>query len=287
MDDSLEPGFTATGDMDGRWPLVIASPHSGRYYPAAFLASAHLPLPQLRRAEDVLVDQLLAGISGVPVLCARYGRAFLDLNRAADELDPRMFEGPLGVPARNSDRVEAGLGVVPRVVGLGLDIYRNKLPAAEAARRIAALHMPWHDRLATQLARAREQHGYAILLDCHSMPRPAGIMPPQIVIGDRQGRSASPALVTLIERHFAGAGWRVARNNPYAGGYTTVHHGQPAVAVHCIQIEVDRTLYMDSGRLVPGPGFDRMARHFQALVQVILAAAPLLGLGSPFSEAAE
>jgi N-formylglutamate amidohydrolase len=287
MIESLEPGYTLTGDLDGRWPLVLASPHSGREYPAAFLASARLGVPQLRRAEDVLVDQLLAGISGVPVLCARYGRAFLDLNRAADELDPAMFSGPLAVPARKTERVEAGLGVVPRVVGLGLDIYRDKLPAAEATRRLAALHTPWHGRLAALLAQAHAAHGYAILLDCHSMPRPAGIMPPQIVIGDRQGSSASPALVTLIERQFASAGWRVARNNPYAGGHTTAHHGQPLQAVHTVQIEIDRNLYMDSAGVVPGPGFDRMGRHLQALVQLILASAPLLGLASPLAEAAE
>jgi len=287
MDDSLQPGFTVTGDLDGRWPLVIASPHSGRDYPAGFLASARLSLPQLRRAEDVLVDQLLAGISGVPLLCARYGRAFLDLNRAADELDPKMFDGPLTVPARHSDRVEAGLGVLPRVVGLGLDIYQKALPASEAAYRLAALHRPWHDRLSVLLAQARARHGYAILLDCHSMPRPAGLLPPQIVIGDRQGRSASPALVALVERHFANAGWRVARNNPYAGGYTTVHHGRPALAVHTIQIEIDRSLYMETARFNAGPGFARMARHLQALVQVILAKAPTLGLGSALQEAAE
>jgi N-formylglutamate deformylase len=279
MDDSLFPGFSLSGDLDGRWPLVMTSPHSGREYPADFVASARLGLPQLRRAEDVLVDQLLAGVSGVPVMCARFGRAFLDLNRAADELDPAMFEGALRVPARMSERVEAGLGVVPRVVGVGLDIYRGKLPAAEAAHRIRALHAPWHKRIEALLAQAQARHGYAILLDCHSMPRPAGVMPPQIVIGDRQGRSASPALVALIEQHFASAGWRVARNNPYAGGHTTVHHGRPGLAVHAVQIEIDRTLYMDNGRMVPGAGFERMARQLQALVRVVLAAAPGLGLG--------
>jgi N-formylglutamate deformylase len=289
MDDSLFPGFSLSGDLDGRWPLVMASPHSGREYPADFVASARLGLPQLRRAEDVLVDQLLAGVSGVPVMCARFGRAFLDLNRAADELDPAMFEGPLGVPARRSERVEAGLGVVPRVVGVGLDIYRGKLPAAEAARRIAALHGPWHRRIEALLALAQARHGYAILLDCHSMPRPAGVMPPQIVIGDRQGRSASPALVALIEQHFAHAGWRVARNNPYAGGHTTVHHGRPGMAVHAVQIEIDRTLYMDHAGTAPGAGFARVARQMQALVRVVLAAAPGLGLGlgSALREAAE
>jgi N-formylglutamate deformylase len=283
MDDS----FTLSGDMDGRWPLVIASPHSGRHYPAAFVAASALSVPQLRRAEDALVDQLLAGICGVPVLCARYGRAYLDLNRAADELDPGMFEDLPGLSVHLSERVGAGLGVLPRMAGPGLNIYRERLPAAEARARLALVHRPWHEMLARLLERARARHGYAILIDCHSMPRPAGVMPPQIVLGDRHGQSANPLLVDLVERHFAGAGWRVTRNNPYAGGYITQHHGRPENGVHVVQVEIDRSLYLDAGRLVPGPGFARMARQLQALVRLLLSAAPELGLSPVLRQAAE
>ena len=283
----MDQPYTLTGDTDGRWPLVITSPHSGRDYPAAFLAISGLTLPQLRRAEDALVDQLLAGIAGVPVLCARYGRAYLDLNRAAEELDPGMFDGALGVPVRLTERVASGLGVLPRMAGPGLDIYRAPLPASEAPRRLAALHQPWHDTLAMLLERARARHGYAVLIDCHSMPRPAGVMPPQVVLGDRHGHSANPQLVELVEAHFAGAGWRVARNSPYAGGHITAWHGQPAKGLHALQIEIDRALYLDAGRLLPGPGFARMARQFRALAQLVLAAAPALDLAPMQQLAAE
>jgi len=270
--------YTLTGDLDGRWPLVMASPHSGREYPPSFLASAALGLSQLRRAEDALVDQLLAGISGVPVLCARYGRAYLDLNRAPEDLDPAMFEGPLAVPTKRSERVDAGLGVIPRMAGPGLSIYKQRQPAAHASARLAALHHPWHNRLTALLEAARARHGYAILIDCHSMPRPAGLLPPQIVLGDRHGRSASPALVDIIEQHFSATGWRVARNNPYAGGHITERHGQPWQGIHAVQIEVDRGLYLDSSMLQPGPGFAAMAQQFRSLAQRLLAALPLVDM---------
>ncbi|MBC7506363.1 MAG: N-formylglutamate amidohydrolase, partial [Sandarakinorhabdus sp.] len=221
MHDSLQPGFSGTGHTDGRTALVIASPHSGREYPPAFLAASRLPLVQLRRAEDGLVDQLLAGIDCAPVLCARFARTFLDLNRAADELDPTMFDGPVALPVRTTNRVTAGLGVVPRLAAHGQDIYTRRLDPADAARRITALHTPWHNRLATLLDRARPRHGHAILIDCHSMPTPTGLRPPQIVLGDRHGTSAAPALMRLIEQHFGSFGWRTARNTPYAGGHTT------------------------------------------------------------------
>jgi N-formylglutamate deformylase len=288
MLDSRLPGFVQTGDASGRWPVVLASPHSGQDYPAAFLAASRLNRTQLRRAEDPFVDQLLADVADVPVLAARYGRAFLDLNRAAGELDSAMFDAPLPVPVTVTDRVAAGLGVLPRVAAYGCDIYRRRLDPNEAVQRIALLHRPWHDRISTLLARARAQHGYAILLDCHSMPQPAGILPPQIVLGDRFGTSAAPALMAIVEQHFRAAGWRVARNRPYAGGHTTEYHAAVADGVHTVQIEIDRTLYMDPARMVPHAGFAQVASVLTALVPRLLAAAPGLGLSSsPHRDAAE
>lgn len=244
-------------------------------------------MPQLRRAEDPFVDALLDGVDGVPVLRARYARAFLDLNRADDELDPGMFDGAPPFPTRATDRVSAGLGVLPRVAGQGLDIYRRRLAPDEARSRIIALHRPWHARITELLARAQARHGHAILIDCHSMPQPAGALPPQIILGDRHGTSASPALVTLIERHFRAAGWRVGRNLPYAGGHTTAFHGAPGAGVHAVQIEIDRGLYMDPQKLVRHNGFAGVAAQLDGLARLIVAAAPNLDLSPPMREAAE
>jgi N-formylglutamate amidohydrolase len=287
MHDSLLPGFSVSGDSDGRWPLVMASPHSGREYPPAFLAASRLSLAQLRRAEDPFVDDLLDTIAGVPVLRARHGRAYLDLNRAEDELDPAMFDGPPPLPPRATDRVAAGLGVLPRVAAQGLDIYRRRISPDDARVRLAALHRPWHARITELLARARARHGYAILIDCHSMPQPAGTAPPQIILGDRHGTSAAPALVAAIERHFSAAGWRVGRNLPYAGGHTTAFHGAPAAGIHAVQIEVDRALYMDPQRLVRHAGFARVALELAGLVRALIGTAPGLGLEPPLRDAAE
>lgn len=287
MDDSILPGFSMSGDSDGRWPLLMTSPHSGKDFPAAFLAASRLGLPQLRRAEDPFVDALLDGVDGVPVLRARYGRAFLDLNRAEDELDAAMYDAPLPLATQRSDRVAAGLGVLPRVAGHGLDIYRRRLAPAEAQSRLAGLHRPWHARITELLARAQARHGHAILIDCHSMPQPAGVMPPQIVLGDRFGTSASGALVTLVERHFMRAGWRVARNKPYAGGHTTQFHGSVVDGIHAVQIEIDRSLYMDTLRFVRHGGFADVAAQLAGLAKLLVEAAPGLGLGPNLREAAE
>lgn len=287
MTESFQPGFSMSGDSDGRWPLVMASPHSGRDYPPSFVAASRLSYGQLRRAEDPFVDGLLDGISGVPVLRARFARAWLDLNRAEDELDPAMFETLPARPVRATERVAAGLGVLPRVAAQGLDIYRRKLPAHEAGDRLDAVHRPWHRRIAELLERAHRRHGHAVLLDCHSMPPPGGMVPPQIVIGDRHGSSAAPALVALIEAHFRQCGWRVQRNIPYAGGHTTAWHGRPDAGIHAVQIEIDRTLYMEPQRHVRHPGFEQVAAALTGLAAAIVAAAPTLGLAGGLREAAE
>jgi N-formylglutamate deformylase len=287
MLDSIGSSFTVSGDTDGRWPLVMASPHSGRDYPPAFLAAARLSPQQLRRAEDPLVDELLEGVSGVPVLRARYGRAFLDLNRAADELDPAMFDGAPPGPPRHTERVAAGLGVLPRVAAQGMDIYRRRLAPAEAAARIEALHQPWHRRIVELLERARARHGFAILLDCHSMPTPPGPMAPQIVLGDRHGSSAAAPLMALIEAHFRGYGWRVGRNIPYAGGHTTEYHGRPVEGIHAVQIEIDRGLYLEPYRMQRNARFGDVATALAALAQRLADDAGGLGLEPPFREAAE
>lgn len=286
------PGHAFTGDRRGALPLVIASPHSGRDYPPEFLARTRLTLAQLRRAEDPYVDNLLDGAAalGVPRLSARFGRSWLDLNRAPDELDPAMYVDPLDVHAdQASDRVVAGLGVVPRIAAQGLDIYPTRLRLDDARRRIAAVHAPWHVTLERLLRAAHDVHGHAILLDCHSMPTPppAPGGAPQVVIGDLHGRSASPALVALIEAHFRGCGLRVARNVPYAGGYTTAHHGRPEHGIHAVQIEIDRALYMDPQRLTRHMGFATVAVHLQGLAARLIAAASSLCLGTRYADAAE
>ena len=291
-DETLAPGFTFAPGTSPPGPVVLASPHSGREYPAAFLAATRLTLAQLRRAEDAFVAELVgpaAEVHGIPLIAGRYGRSWLDLNRDSAEIDPAMVVDPLVAhPAQASERVVAGLGVVPRIAAHGLDIYAARLRHAEIAARLAEVHAPYHVALADLLAAARAANGFAVLLDCHSMPTPPASVggAPQIVIGDRFGTSAATPLVAGIEGYFAEAGLRVARNAPYAGGFTTTRHGNPVNGVHAIQIEIDRALYMDPARLVRHAGFDRLTAVFGGLLAALPALLADLDL-RPYACAAE
>lgn len=280
------PPFRLLGSAGG--PLLLATSHSGRHYPPSLLRNSRLPHRDFRRAEDPLVDTLLYPASAhAPVLAATFARAYLDLNRHPDELDPEMFSPRLGPSeVKRSERVAAGLGVVPRIVGPGRAIYARTLPAAEATRRLDLVHRPWHAKIDAVMASAREAAGYAVLVDCHSMPS-ADRNAPQIVLGDRHGATAADSLVGFVERWFSGRGYRVARNVPYAGAYSVERHGHPADGLHALQIEIDRALYLDETRLVANAGFNRLAADLAALVVALLPALPSLRLLPGWRLAAE
>jgi len=236
-------------------PVVFASPHSGAQYPPAFVAESCLDLATLRRSEDCYVDELFADAPefGAPLLRALYPRAYVDVNREAYELDPEMFSDPLPRHANTaSARVMAGLGTIARIVSTRREIYRRKLPYAEAEHRIETVYKPYHQALSGLVGRARRQFGFCILVDCHSMPSTG--LPAEdttknasidMVLGDRLGLSCSARVSDAVERFLTETNYQVMRNNPYAGGYTTQYYGDPANGIHALQIEINRALYMN------------------------------------------
>ncbi len=253
---------------------IFASPHSARNYPAWFLRASELDALTLRSSEDAFVDQLFAAVPrfGAPLLLAGAPRAFVDLNRNADELDPALIEGVRH--AGHNPRVSAGLGVIPRVVAGGRAIYRGKLPQAEAQARIDSIWRPYHAALAAEMESAHAMFGRAILIDCHSMPHEAmdgtvrpGARRPDVVLGDRFGASAAGDVTDRIEAAFTAAGLVVARNTPFAGAYITQAYGRPARGHHAVQIEIDRALYMDESTVSPAPDF----AAFQAMLGDVIA----------------
>ena len=276
------PPFRTVEPAEQRLPFVFNSPHSGRLYTSDFLSRSKLDRRAVRRSEDAYVEELFAGVVrlGAPLLAADFPRAFLDVNREPYELDQRMFTAPLpGHANTRSIRVAGGLGTIPRVVAEGQEIYRERLSVDEAMARIEAIYRPYHRTLGKLMARTAVRFGYAVLVDCHSMPSTVsgGGERPDIVVGDRYGTSCAPVLTRRLMDAFATRGYRVTRNKPYAGGFITEHYGRPARGLHAVQIEVNRALYMDETRLEPHSGFDRVRKDVSAIVEAV-ASAPDAGL---------
>jgi len=258
--------------------VIFASPHSGRDYPAEFLRRTILDAHTIRSSEDAFVDELFATapMQGAPLLVARVPRAFIDFNRAEDELDPALIAGAPRRPI--NPRINSGLGVIPRVVANGRAIYAGKLPLSEAEDRLARYWRPWHSRIDSLMSSAVARYGEAILIDCHSMPHEAldgaafaGRPRPQVVLGDRFGASARGDIVDGIEAAFAAAGFRVARNAPFAGAFSAERYGRPAERRHVVQIEIDRAIYLDERRIEKGPGFADAKRRLALVISEIAA----------------
>ncbi|MCF1708339.1 N-formylglutamate amidohydrolase [Tabrizicola sp. J26] len=255
-------------------PVVFSSPHSGKDYPLSLLSRSTLDERSIRSSEDAYVDVLFSQAPqlGAPLLAARVPRAFIDLNRSADELDPALIEGILRAP--HNPRVSSGLGVIPRVVANGRPIYRGKLPLREVHDRLEQVWHPYHDALRTLLDESLNLFGEAILIDCHSMPHEAietharSNQPrPDVVLGDRFGAAASRIVVDEVEAAFEQVGLRVARNAPFAGAYITQAYGRPSRNQHVVQIEIDRALYMDEATIQPRADF----ADFHRLITDVIA----------------
>jgi N-formylglutamate amidohydrolase len=264
--DELDPPFEIIEPGQWRGPVVFNSPHSGSVYPRAFLTASRLEVTALRRSEDSFVDELALGVveRGYPLMRAHFPRCYVDVNREPYELDPRMFEGRLPSFANTrSMRVAGGLGTIPRVVGDGQEIYRERLSVDDALGRIEALYKPYHRALRRLINKAHQAFGTVILVDCHSMPS-VGVSRdeprrPDIVIGDRYGTSCASLLPDVVEEIMSKLGYSIGRNKPYAGGFITEHYGRPARHLHALQIEVNRGLYMNERTFQKSAGFDALA----------------------------
>jgi len=270
--------------------VVFAAPHSGIDYPADFLSAAELGATEIRSSEDAYVDRLFAcaPVHGAALLVARAPRAFIDLNRSPEELDPALIEGI--ARASSNPRVASGLGVIPRVVANGRAIYRGKISIDEAHARIDGYWRPYHDALQTFLDENFKAFGEAILIDCHSMPHDALAQfggsrgtRAEIVLGDRFGSTATRELVDEVEEIFRDAGLRVARNIPFAGAYIVQTYGRPSRGQQALQIEIDRSLYMDEATITMNSDF----ASFQEIMSGVVARISRIGRFEPDALAAE
>lgn len=266
---TIVPSFDRHGPETPVSPVVLSVPHAGRDYPLPLRAALRVPAASLLPLEDRHADTLTLAARGAEMLfIANRARAWIDLNRAEHERDPRIDEGaqPLSEGAM-SLKLRSGLGLVPRRAS-GADLWRRRFTDEEVRQRIERDHRPYHAALADALAAARGRFGVAVLLDIHSMP-PLGGGGARLVIGDRFGRSAAARFVGRIEGIAHTAGIRTAVNTPYAGGHVLDRHADPASNVHAIQIEIDRTLYLDRRRDLPGPGFESIAVLLRRIIDAV------------------
>ena len=281
FDGRTNPPFTVERPAQQRVPFVFNSPHSGDVYPTSFLESSRLSAIDLRRSEDLAVDRLFAGAIelGAPLLRARFPRAWLDVNREPYALDPKLFRERLPGHANiHSLRVGGCLGTIPRLISENLPIYAHPPTLSEGLERVNTVYRPYHDTLRRLMAETVVEFGFAVLVDCHSMPsaQPAQrhsnkIPRPDIIIGDRYGTACNGEISRSIMHGFSALGYSVVRNKPYAGGFITEHYGRPAKGLHAVQLEINRALYMDERTLDLSDGFEALSADISTVMKQLVA----------------
>lgn len=243
-------------------PLVFDSPHSGMTWPSDFDPIA--TRLQILTTWDAFVDELYAGVvaAGAALLSATFPRAYLDVNRAADDIDHELIAGEWPHPVSASDYTRRGMGLIRRYALPQVPMYGRRLSIAEVQHRIDNYHVPYRAALAALLDEAFRAHGIVCHVNCHSMKSrgnemnvDAGSVRPDVVISDRRGTTADPALTAWVSQWFAARGYSVQTNEPYQGGDLVRSFGAPASGRHSIQIEINRALYMDEATFERHAGF--------------------------------
>lgn len=262
------------GPGEAAMPLILDSPHSGRFFPDDF--GAAVSEAELRDGEDCYVDELYAGgpEMGVPLLAALWPRTYLDPNRHAGDVDLDLIEGTWPAEYRPSGKAKVGKALVWRTLEDGRPIYSRKLGVEKVLRRIQGFHAPYHEAIQGLLDRTHARFGRVYHINCHSMRSVAGkqsedgagSVRADIVLGDRDGTSCGPAFTEFVRATLAGMGYRVKVNDPYKGVELVRAYSDPKAGRHSLQIEINKRLYMDEETLRKTSGFTLLQRNLSALL---------------------
>lgn len=259
-------------------PLLFDSPHSGWQRPADWAPCASEA--QLATSWDAYVDELFAAAPehGAALLRAHFPRSFVDLNRARDDLDPELVEGPLPFVPRPTGKSRVGMGVLRRLALPDVPVYAAPLPAAQVLGWLETYYDPYHATLRARIDSLHARFGLVRHVDCHSMKSvgnamndDAGRARPDFVVSDRDGTTADPAFTGFVAGCLRRHGYSVGVNNPYKGAHLVAAYGAPQRNIYSIQIEVNRSIYMDEISLEKRPEFRQVQQDIGEVIGEVAA----------------
>lgn len=285
MASARESGAVSVTIPTGRAaPVVFDSPHSGFEFPADFQPVA--TRAEIRTTWDAYVDELCADVTeaGATLVTARFPRAYVDPNRAENDIDPEVLATPWPQPVELSEYGRRGMGLIRRIAGSAVPMYDRLLTVAEVQTRIASCHAPYRGALSDAIEARWRQHGVVWHFNMHSMKsRGSGrnggpdVVRPDVVVGDRNGTTAPAALTEWVAAFFLQRGFRTTVNDPHRGADIVRTHGDPARQRYSVQIEINRALYLDESSGARNAGFGEIRRH---LAQFAMAVRELTRAGA-------
>ena len=236
-------------------PVLLTVPHSGDYYPDIFIKNLKLNLNKVRKIEDFHSDKILnfMNLNSADIIIAKCSRVVVDLNRSRNAIDDDMFIDKVSnCQIDEKKMISFGLGVFPKII-FSENIFNNKLPTSYARSILESYYVPFHKVLLNQIDDLLNRFGICYHFDLHTMPSNAlrnFRKKPDIVLGNNYGKSSSSELINYMRKNFENHGLIVELNNPYAGGFITRNYGNPSNGAETIQIEINRSLYMNEEKLL-------------------------------------
>jgi len=265
--------FVLTPPRAPEVPVIVEVPHAGLEVDAETLATLVAPAQSIGKDADLYVDELYADApdAGATLLVARMSRYVCDLNRSEHDVDRDTVVGATGRASPD--------GLIWRATTDNRAAIAKPLPRSELERRLNAYYRPYHAQLDLLVRERLARYGFVIVVSGHSMPSRGrdghddpGRERADVVPGTRQRTTAAAGVIEAAERVAARFHLRVAHDEPYRGGHTTVRYGRPAAGIHAIQIELNRKLYMDELSLAKKTNEFRVVRSFcQAFVSEVAA----------------
>ena len=230
-------------------PFFISIPHAGEKVPEEVTWLSTLPENILMCDVDRYVNDLYlpaANSLGVPAIVTEWHRYVVDCNRLPEDIDQNSVEGSANGPGAFTigfhwSQTTTGAPLMPKPISMELhNLLTEKY------------YRPFHAEILNMRESLKKQFGKVYHLDAHSMPskgteahRDSGADRPQIVVSDRDGTSCETAFKDIVIRAYESVGFRVAYNWPYKGGRVTELYGKPQENFHALQVEMNRSLYMD------------------------------------------
>ncbi len=227
----------------GELPFLLSLPHSGTEMPEGF-CDRLTEKGQEKRDTDWFLPELydFCELANVSRIASKVSRYVVDLNRSSD--NQSLYPG------------QSTTGLCPVKTFSNEPIYlAGKEPAADEIQdRVESYWKPYHDQLRTELERLVSVHGFAVLLDGHSI---AGQLPmlfdgqlPDFNFGTNHGETCLPSMQRRIDEFALSIeGFSAVVNQRFVGGFITRHYGS-LPNVNAVQLELVQATYMDESELV-------------------------------------
>ncbi len=256
------------------FPIVLSVPHSGIILPKELTDNTELSEQELLSSCDFFVDELVqkASEKGIALIKNNIARVFVDVNRDKNEIDKSMFFNyPDKTDLVGGNRCRVGLGLIHRVAQQNKAVYNKLLDYRNVEKRITEIYNPYHKALKTAVDNCVNKFGFCLLIDCHSMPSKIctildEIKPVDICLGTLFGESCPTEFVNKAVQSLETFNYRVEQDRPYSGAFISFHFCQPRQNAYTLQLEINRSLYMDEQKHTKNKQFQQVAESIENFI---------------------